>query len=230
MHPGAAAPPAARHHHGVTTVGLVALAAAVVVAVVDWVAVALGRLALERVAKPAVVVALLPAVLAADPVPPLVRILVLAALVASLLGDVLLLPPGRLTEGLAAFLVAQLAYAAAFLAGPQEPAWLAAGLVIGGLVIGLVGRPILRGAGRAGLGAPVAVYLVAIVGMAVLATGSASVVAAVGAWLFVASDSLLGWGIFVGGRGPGEELRWRRTLVSITYHAAQVMLVLFFVG
>lgn len=218
------------HHRRVSPVATLALAAAAVAAVLNVIAVARGWLAVERVAKPAVIALLALTVLAADPLEPLVRALVLAALAASLVGDVLLLPPGRLRGGLAAFLVAQLAYAAAFLAGSLAPIWLAVGVVIGGTVYGSVGRRVLRAAGRAGLGPPVAVYLLAILVMATVATGSASPVAAAGAWLFVASDTLLGWGIFVNGRGPGEEIPWQRVAVAVTYHAAQVLLVLSFVG
>ncbi len=211
-------------------IGTLALAVAAVAAVLNLVAVGRGWLAVERAAKPAVIVFLALTVLAAGPMEPLVRVLVLGALAASLVGDVLLLPPGRLMGGLVAFLVAQLAYATAFLVGPIEAIWLAIGVVIGGSVYLTLGRRVLDAASRDGLGPPVTVYLVAIIGMASLATASASVVAAAGAWLFVASDTLLGWGIFVDGRGPGEEIPWRRVAVAATYHAAQLLLVLSFVG
>jgi uncharacterized membrane protein YhhN len=227
MHPVAAASPAARHERRVATLGIIGLAAAVALAVVDSIAVALDRRPVERIAKPAVIVALALVPISADPLDPLTRLLVLVALGASLVGDVLLLPPGRLMGGLAAFLVAQLAYAAAFLVGPRETAWLLVGVVVAaGFLVG-VGRPIVRGAARVGLALPVMVYLGAILAMGVLATGSASPLAAAGAWAFVTSDALLGWGIFASRPGSGaDDDRWRRVAVAATYHAAQAMLVL----
>jgi uncharacterized membrane protein YhhN len=66
----------------------------------------------------------------------------------------------------------------------------------------------------------VAVYMLAIGAMVVLAVGSWSTLAGIGALLFLASDTLLGWGRFVGS-APGG-----RVLVHATYHLGQALLVL----
>lgn len=197
---------------------------AAVLAIADWWAVATGRLAAERVAKPAVIVALIVATLALEPVvPEPVRLLVLIALGASLIGDVLLLPGGPFLGGVIAFAAAQIAYAAAFSLRPLEPVALVAGAALGVLVAIVVGRPILRGAPTA-MRVPVAGYLVVILAMATLATGTTVALAVAGAWSFVASDAILAWGRFadpVGGARPG----WRVANL-VTYHGAQGLFVL----
>ena len=83
------------------------LAVAIVAAVADWAAVWAGGprgRAVERIAKPAVIVALIAAaaVWPAEPGSPAAaaRPWLLLGLVASLAGDVLLLPPGRFVPGL----------------------------------------------------------------------------------------------------------------------------------
>src|SRR3989441_7334022 len=103
----------------------VALAAFGVFAVLDWLAVSRSVRSLEYVAKPATLLALLVYAGSGHPSPWLV-----AALAFSLLGDVfLMLPADLFLAGLAAFLVAHLAYIGAF-AGPVLPrlVWLAAGV------------------------------------------------------------------------------------------------------
>ncbi len=210
------------------------LVVAAVAAVVNWVAVwAGGRtgLAIERIAKPVVVLALIAvAVLAPVPSPmaEAVRPWLVAGLAASLAGDILLLPPGRFVPGLAAFLVAHLAYLAAFLLVGGELGWLVLGLIAGALVVATIGRRLLRAARASGLGAPVAAYLAVITLMAVAATRTGEPIAVAGAWLFVGSDALLGWGRFrtpASGRerGGGRALR---TGVMVTYHLAQGLILL----
>jgi alkylglycerol monooxygenase len=144
------------------------------------------------------------------------------ALAASLVGDVLLLPGGSLTGGLVAFAGAQLAYGASFaLRDPSLPAVIA-GIAVGAIVGATVGRRILAGAPRE-LRPAVAGYLVVILGMAGLATGSLAVAAVAGAWLFVASDTMLGWSLFV---APADAERpRRRVVVMVTYHLGQMLLV-----
>jgi uncharacterized membrane protein YhhN len=212
------------HHRGVTLFVAAMFAAAATFAVADWWAVATGRLAVERVVKPAVIAALIVAVLALEPaVPEQIRLLVLIALGASLIGDVLLLPGRPFLGGVVAFAAAQVAYAAAFLLRPLEPIALVAGAVAGVLVAIAIGRPILRGAPGA-MRLPVAAYLVLILAMATSATGTTVPFAVAGAWTFVASDAILAWGRFadpVAGARPGW---WVANLA--TYHVAQGLLVL----
>lgn len=216
------------------------VAVAAVAAVIDWAAVWNGSpraRAVERFAKPAVLLALL----AAAVVAPLdrtdwsgvVRPMLLAALAASLAGDIFLLPGGRFTAGLVAFLIGHVAYLAAFLVVPGSMPWLVAGLVAAVVLVATIGRLLVRAAKRSGMGVPVAAYLVAICAMAVAATHTGLPLAMGGAWLFVASDSMLGWGRFALAPAGGAEERGDRRLslaVITTYHVGQLLLVLALVG
>ncbi len=207
------------------------VAAACAAAVADWFAVATARLALERIAKPAVLILLFAAALVSAQAEPVVRPWLLVALLGSLAGDVLLLPGGRFTGGLVAFLAAQLAYLVAFAQLPGGSAGLMVGGVLAVLLIAVVGRVIIRGAARSGFGLPVAVYLAAICGMALSATRTELPLAAIGAWLFVTSDATLGWDRFAAPpAATPREATMRRLAVITTYHAAQVLLVLSLAG
>jgi alkylglycerol monooxygenase len=215
----------------VTPSGWVLLAIAAVAAAVDWWAVwaetPRARLA-ERVAKPTALLALIGVAVVARPATPSVEPWLLLALLGSLAGDVLLLPPGRLVPGLVAFLLAHVAYIAALSQLPSSPAGLALGVVVGLVVVASVGRRLVRAASRQGMGVPVAAYLGVISLMAVAATGTLLPTAALGAWLFVGSDSMLGWGEFVVAGGPDGRSRGGQRLrlaVIATYHLAQALLV-----
>ena len=99
---------------GTTATVLVALAG--VAALVDWWSVARERLGVEFIAKPLVVIGLIGAALAVDTGDGVVRGLVVAALGASLVGDVVLMTPdARFEAGVFAFLVAHVLYITAFL-------------------------------------------------------------------------------------------------------------------
>jgi uncharacterized membrane protein YhhN len=214
-----------------------ALVVAALAAAVDWFAVARMSRRLDLLAKPAVILALLAGVavspaavapasgaLAGTGALPLGWLLVLIALAASVVGDLLLIPPARFVPGLVAFLVAQLAYLVRFIGEPvavDDPARLgriAVGVAIGLGVAWFAGRPILRGAARAGLAPAVAVYLVAIISMAVAATASGLWVTAIGAWLFVASDAMLGLARFTD--APQREIP-----IIAAYHLGQLLIV-----
>jgi uncharacterized membrane protein YhhN len=213
------------------------LAVAAIAAVVTWAAIWSDRplaRAVEAVGKPTVILALIAAVLTwpagADGGND-VRPWLLAALVASLAGDVLLLSPTRFVAGLVAFLLAHLAYLGAFAQLPGTLAWLVAGIAVATFLAVTVGRALVAAARPAGLGVPVGAYVVAILAMAVAATRTGLPAAILGAWLFVASDAMLGWGRFRtpasdGGRGA----RGLRMAVIITYHTGQLLLVLALVG
>jgi uncharacterized membrane protein YhhN len=234
------------------TASLIGIAA--VAAVVDWFAVwHEGRRAraVERIAKPAVMVALLAAVItwpvaagaAGGADGAAVRPWLIVALAASLAGDVLLLPPGRFVAGLIAFLGAHLAYLVAFAQLPGTVPWLVAGFVVALIVVTTVGRELVAAARVAGLGTPVTVYLAVICAMATLATRTALPAAILGAWLFVASDAMLGWSRFqppvtapdrVPGPGPAREATRGaarvRLAVIVSYHVAQLLLVVALAG
>ncbi len=211
-----------------------ALVAAGFVAVADWVAVSRDDAAFERLAKPAVIICLFAAVVLASPGTSVARWLLVIALAASLAGDWLLLPPGQFIAGLLAFLVAHLAYLALFLlghVGRLEGQGAALGVAVALVVLALIGRPIVAGARRAGLLGPVVAYLAALCLMAIAATASGSTLAVTGAWLFVASDALLGWDRFAAPPAASafEAIR-RRLGVVVSYHWAQVLLTIAILG
>jgi len=187
----------------------IALVAFGVFALLDWLAVSRSVRPVEYVAKPATLLALLVYAGCGHPSPWL-----LAALAFSLLGDVfLMLPADLFLAGLAAFLVAHLAYIGAF-AGPVMPrlVWLA--VVIG--VLAPVAARILRAVPDRALRAPVAVYSLAISLMVASALASTSSLAIAGAVLFLVSDMLIAWNRFVHPRP------WAPLAIIVTYHLGQL--------
>lgn len=213
---------------------LMALAAGA--AVLDWVAVGTSNRPLEYLAKPSVVTLL---VAAAAVIPPSHTDLVdrrwwfVAALGCCLVGDVLLMLPADLfVPGLAAFLGGHLLYIVGFLQPPTpsggpafslSPTGLAVAAVSVVLVEALPATLVLRGVfarGQRGLVVPVLAYMGAIVTMVVLACNVGTTVAAVGAALFLLSDTLLALDRFV------KPLRRGPLSVHMTYHVGQGLLVL----
>lgn len=157
--------------------------------------------------------------------PPRYQAFVVAALAASLAGDVfLMLPDDRFVSGLVSFLVAHLAYLAAFAAGPVGATpW----IVLGGLLLagGMVLRALWHGLGA--LRGPVTGYVAVMLAMAWMAVvrwletpGPGTAAAAVGALLFVLSDTLLALDRF------RTRLPLARGLVLATYYGAQVLIAL----
>lgn len=146
------------------------------------------------------------------------------ALTLCLMGDVFLLPSvDRFVPGLASFLLGHVLFVVLFFQYGLTSTTLAGiAIVLAALLAGSVGRVIVAGAERAdaSLRTPVLAYLLIISAMGVFgwATGRWWVVA--GTTLFVASDSVLGWGRFV------RERPWMSPVVMITYHAAIVSLAL----
>lgn len=206
-----------------TSEAWIALGVATVAAVANWTAVARGGRRLEYVAKPLTMAALGVVALTLDPSDPTRRWWFVAAVVFSLAGDVfLMLPRDRFVAGLAAFLLAHLSYLAGLLRGSFS----AAGTVIGVLMIAAAlvwtGRPLVGALRRhhAELLAPVALYMVAISAMVVAAFAFGPAVAAAGALLFAASDSLLARQRFV------QAMSWAPVAVMVTYHLGQTALVL----
>lgn len=148
---------------------------------------------------------------------------ILAGLLLSLAGDVLLmLPADRFVAGLGAFLLAHLAYLAAFtdrvgwrLRGWPTAAYLAAGAGVLASLWGALGE----------MRIPVIVYMLVIVTMASQAAGRALALrtrgaagAAVGAALFVVSDATIAIDRFGGGFGAAS------LVVMTTYIAAQLLI------
>lgn len=142
------------------------------------------------------------------------------ALALSLAGDVCLMFPGNrwFVGGLASFLLAHVAFAAAFLLGVgsvDPPAWLAAVVFYAGALLFVL----LPRAGRLKL--PVLVYCLVLAAMVFTAAArhaslasDESLRALCGALLFLLSDSLLGWRRFVG------RFRYAQAAILSTYWAA----------
>lgn len=180
------------------------------------------------VAKPLTTLLILAtALLIPDAVSPIYRLLVLVGLAASLAGDVLLmLPPDRyFVAGLGAFALAHISYILAF-------AWARAGAPISWplpVLLALYGAIVLAALWRH-LGnnrIPVIVYMILIELMAwqaleywLLERSLGSGLAALGALLFVASDTVLAFEKFRGG------VPYADILVLGPYYAAQFLIAL----
>lgn len=182
---------------------------------------------LHYIGKPLTTLLILWLALSAQPaVDARYRRAVLAGLVLSLIGDVFLMLPGdHFVPGLVAFLLAHVCYIVAFAPGSGGKAravgFVVVALVAGGNLAGLLPRV------DDALRIPVLAYVAVLATMAAFAlarTWTPAVVhalprsarlAAIGAVLFMVSDSLLAWDRFAGGV-PASAL-----LVLGTYYAAQ---------
>ncbi len=151
------------------------------------------------------------------------RTWVVAGLVASLVGDVLLmLPQDLFLPGLGAFLVAHLCYLRAFTRDARF-----SGVLLTGVPLVVVAGVVLRlmWPGLGGLAVPVVLYVAVIVLMAWQAlerwrqgSHGGAAWAAAGALLFMASDAALGIARFRGAF-PGSQV-----FVLATYYAAQFLI------
>ena len=200
------------------------LALALVAAVGDWIAVQRGQKLLEYVCKPATLALLVTVALALDPEQSDVRGWFVVALVLCLFGDVfLMLPQDVFVPGLVAFLLGHLAYIGGFLADGLVASRFGIGLSVVALAVAVIGLTILRHV-RAGpepeMTGPVSAYMVVISAMVACAVGVGHPLGIAGAGLFYASDSLIAWNRFIG------ETRHGRLAIIVTYHLAQVGLVL----
>jgi uncharacterized membrane protein YhhN len=195
-----------------------------VAALADWAAVHQENRALEYVCKPLTMVLLIAAVLAMDPYDESVRACFAVALVLSLIGDVfLMLPQDLFVQGLAAFLLAHVAYTTGMNVAGIEALPFLVGVAVMMVVVALVGRPVLasiRSSEQPALAGPVVAYMFVIAAMAATAIGTTRVLAAAGALLFVSSDALIAWTRFV------AEKPWGRLAIIVTYHLGQVLLAL----
>lgn len=212
---------------------MLALVFAVAAAVLDWVGVARKRSSFEYVGKPAVLMMLITWLVSRVPFPmPFPAMLFLIGLFASLLGDILLMVPGnRFVGGLAAFLIANLAYIAAFNSRGLPPMiW---GLPLAAVVVVLIAilldrlRRGLQASGRGWVFPFVAVYGVALGGMVWSAVAApfrpawpslAGWALAVGGLLFFVSDLTNVWNRFL------QPVRGGRLTTHILYHLGQIAL------
>ncbi len=203
-----------------TPIAWMAATVAVVAALVDWWSVAADRRRIEYVAKPLVLVALIVVAVTLVPAQEVVRWWFVVGLVGGLIGDVWLMFD-RFIPGAAAFLLGHIAYIVGLLTVPLEAGWLAVGVVLFVITLATVGRRIVAGAWQRStvLGLVVVGYLFALGAVLILGVGTAVTPAVLGVLVFALSDALLAWGRFVG-TTPGG-----RTLVHVTYHGAQALLV-----
>ena len=206
-----------------TAAATIFLAAALVVAALDWVAVATSRHRLEYVAKPAVMVALIGAAVSLRPASPTEQIFFVVALAFGLASDVfLMLPRDLFLAGLGAALVEHLAYISGFRTRELHIGWLVAAALIALVSVGVVYPPIDRSLRRQQprLVGPVIAYLVVFVVMVASAGGTGSFVALAGALLFFYSDAILAWNRFV------KPLPHGRIANIVPYHIGEALLVL----
>ncbi len=151
---------------------------------------------------------------------------VLAGLVLSLIGDFFLMLPGdRFVPGLVAFLLAHVCYIIAFAPGSSGKARALAFLMVAAIAAGNLAGLLPRV--DAALRIPVLAYVVVLATMSAFALARmwtptvahvlprSARLAAIGAVLFMVSDSLLAWDRFAGG------VPARALLVLATYYAAQ---------
>jgi uncharacterized membrane protein YhhN len=204
-------------------------------AIVDWIGVATRRPHLEYVAKPLTILLLIAWLLFCLGVQTalgLPMVLVLAALLFSHAGDILLmLPAARFLPGLALFLLAHLSYVLAFTwerprLAPAE--WLLGAAIA--FVLACLLPPVragLRRSGRPELVGPVAAYALVLGAMLWASVGTLlrpSWLAAGATWIalgglaFFASDVSLVWDRFI------APLPGRRVTTHALYHVAQLAL------
>ena len=162
---------------------------------------------------------------AAVPAPAAYKTLVVAGLSFSLLGDVaLMLDEKWFRAGVAAFLAAQILYILAFRPAPGHP--VSPGTLLPFLLFGLLMFRLLAPT-LGPMKLPVFVYCAAITVMAGLAAGrfidrggTRSLLAFIGAVLFVVSDSVLAYSRFA------KKIPGARPLTLGTYFPAQLLIAL----
>jgi alkenylglycerophosphocholine/alkenylglycerophosphoethanolamine hydrolase len=207
----------------VSAIAVVALVIAGLLALGDWYSRWRLTPTLEYLCKPGTMLALIAAALAIDPRHDAVRAWFVAALVLSLVGDVLLmLPKEQFVGGLAAFLLAHVCYIGGFVGdGLRAPAVVLA-LVGTAVIVAPVARRVLRGvaATEPALRPPVVAYLVVIGTMLAVAVASGNPLAMIAAALFVTSDSMIAWSKFVAPFAAAP------VAIMVTYHLAQAGFVL----
>ncbi|MEA3350963.1 MAG: lysoplasmalogenase [Chloroflexota bacterium] len=205
---------------------------AIVVAVLNWVAVAKKWTTFNYITKPGVMVVLLIWVCQLKHFPGRLWVFALA-LVFSLAGDVFLMLPGNFfLPGLIAFLLAHLAYIKGLLVvlPTTNLATLFVALLIGTTSYQIY-RRVAKGLKRAGdekMRLPLLVYTIVISVMVFSALSIVtrrsetlpSLLVSAGALLFYISDTWIAWDRFV------EPLKYRRLRVMVSYHLGQILLIL----
>lgn len=191
-----------------------------------WVAVDRGLTTVVRVSKPLFMMALIGLAVALGATASVGGRFVLVALACGLVGDVALLDdrPQAFLIGLAAFLLGHLAYLAAFVGWFTNLPLALLGFLLAGGLAATSGRRVYRAVARSegqSLGWAVAAYIAVSVAMTTAAGGTGGLLVLLGALLFLLSDLVLALNRFVGPRARAA------TVVIVTYHLAQALLVLF---
>ncbi|CAN5474265.1 hypothetical protein BH10ACT8_BH10ACT8_00160 [soil metagenome] len=220
-----------------TTGSWLCVTVAVALALVDWTSIVYGRRLVDLIVKPLVPASLMVAALLAHPVQHGVQLPLVLALAFGTAGD--LAPVARepishtvlwqqtrnrfFIAGLTSFLLVHVLYAVAMLAHDVDWPSAVFGLALVFLSIGACGQRIVRGAYRQG-GRPLAVavtcYVVAMGASVTLGVGTNSLLIAYGSVLFAGSDLVLAYDRFVKARS------WSRITVIVSYHLAQVALLI----
>jgi uncharacterized membrane protein YhhN len=192
--------------------GLVAVAA-----IGDWIGVALDATWSRWITKPGVMVALIAVVLVgADHLSTATLAWLVVAFALCLAGDVFLLLPERFfLAGLASFLLGHVAYIVVFLLVGTTSWWAFAAVAGAAALRATAGGRILASTSDR-MRRPVLAYLLVISLMAIAAWATGEPWLMLGAALFVASDTVLGWNRFV------ESRKWMDLTVIVTYHLAQI--------
>lgn len=210
-----------------TTLQIILLVIAAISAVIDIAAVLSANARREYLFKPLTMLLIIAVALADDdPVSTEYQVLIVLGLLVSLVGDVfLMLPSDRFVPGLVSFLIAHLLYISAFTleSTGRAPIYYAIPFALYGVgILAFLWRHIdhpLRG--------PVMVYLTVILLMGWQAVnrhveigGDGTLLAAIGAYCFIASDSALALERFRG--------RWPSAPVWVMglYFAAQALIAL----
>lgn len=197
-----------------------------VTALLNWTSVLRGDFVVERITKPTFMLLMIGLAWSLDGEgraggSPRLRV-ILVAVGLSLLGDVLLLTATRVRFlcGLAAFLGAHVAYVWAIIETPGRaglPWWVVPLVPVLLILHSRYGRDVVRAAGRERL--PVLLYELTLLVLVLVAGWKGDWLVIAGALLFVASDTILGHDRFV------LERRFAPIQTIVTYHAAQVLLV-----
>jgi uncharacterized membrane protein YhhN len=195
-----------------------------VAALTDWHAVFHRNKRLETIAKAATLIALILVALSLDAGDSTVGRWLLFALAFGLLGDIALLGDSvsRFKLGLGAFLVGHLGYLVCFSElGLPRPGWSWAVFAV--LLVTVIATrdvtPSVYRSGGIALAGPVVAYTLVIAAMFVLAWFTGDWVIALGATIFVASDSILSINRFV------RPLPQAQLAIMVTYHVGQALIV-----
>lgn len=144
--------------------------------------------------------------------------LILSGLFFCMLGDGLL---HWFIVGLTAFLIGHLFYLSAFTTRWQFSAFrlcLLIPLVCYAVYMGWKLHLGLESGGHSNLSAPIILYMIAIMLMGFFAIMSGNLKAAIGALLFVISDSILSWNMFI------SKVSYSEVLIMSTYYTAQFLI------